>query len=303
MKKILITGGTTFVSKYAARYFVEHDYEVFVLNRNSKPQIKGVNLIIGDRHYLGDKLKGIYFDVIVDITVYDSKDIIDLFDALDSFEQYIMISSSAVYPEYGIQPFKEESEKNVNKFWGKYGTDKIAAEQSLLEKVPNAYILRPPYLYGPMNNIYREAFVFDCAREDRKFYIPKDGNMKLQFLYIEDLCRLMEIIIRTRPSEHIMNVGNTQAVSIKEWVTMCYKCFDKTPVFINVNEEIEQRNYFSFYDYEYYLDVQKQQEIYPNTISLEEGLKKSVKWYLANENDVNKKPFFKYIDENLVLIF
>ena len=43
MKKILITGGTTFVSKYAAKYFVEADYEVYVLNRNSKSQVEGFN--------------------------------------------------------------------------------------------------------------------------------------------------------------------------------------------------------------------------------------------------------------------
>ena len=56
MKKILITGGTTFVSKYAAQYFSEHNYEVYVLNRNTKPQIQGVTLIEGDRHELGDAL-------------------------------------------------------------------------------------------------------------------------------------------------------------------------------------------------------------------------------------------------------
>ena len=56
-----------------------------------------------------------------------------------------MISSSAVYPEYGVQPFLEESEKAANIFWGTYGTDKIAAEKALLERVKDAYILRPPY--------------------------------------------------------------------------------------------------------------------------------------------------------------
>lgn len=50
MKKILITGGTTFVSRYAAEYFVKQNYEVYVLNRNSRPQVKGAKLIEGDRH-------------------------------------------------------------------------------------------------------------------------------------------------------------------------------------------------------------------------------------------------------------
>ena len=219
MKKILVTGGTTFVSKYVAEYFVNVGYEVFVLNRNSKPQVQGVKLIEGDRHNLGGVLKDTFFDVVADITAYNDNDIIDFVRELGSFDQYIMISSSAVYPEYGVQPFLEESEKSENKFWGSYGTDKIAAEKALLERVKDAYILRPPYLYGPMNNVYREAFVFDCALADRKFYLPKDGSMKLQFFHVKDLCRLMEVIIKDKPQEHILNVGNVEAVSIKDWVT------------------------------------------------------------------------------------
>lgn len=300
MRKILITGGTTFVSKYAAEYFVAQGYEVYVLNRNSKPQVDGVTLIEADRHALDSQLKDIHFDVVADVTAYDAKDVMDLYDALGSFGTYLMISSSAVYPEYGVQPFTEESEKAVNRFWGKYGTDKIEAEHALLERVPDAYILRPPYLYGPMNNVYREAFVFDCAKADRSFYLPKDGEMKLQFFHVKDLCQLMEVIAETKPAEHILNVGNEQVISIKDWVRKCYACLNKVPNFVSVSEEIPQRNYFSFSDYEYNLDTQKQQEIYPETIPLEEGLQEAAEWYLAHENEVNKKPYFEFIDENLV---
>ena len=77
MKKILVTGGTTFVSKYVAEYFVNVGYEVFVLNRNSKPQVQGVKLIEGDRHNLGGVLKDTFFDVVADITAYNDNDIID----------------------------------------------------------------------------------------------------------------------------------------------------------------------------------------------------------------------------------
>ena len=299
MKKILVTGGTTFVSKYTAEYFVNRNYEVYVLNRNSKPQICGVKLIEGDRHHLGEVLKDIHFDVVADITAYTANDISDLYAAPGSYEQYIMISSSAVYPEYGIQPFSGDCEKAENKFWGTYGTDKYEAENALLEKVPDAYILRPPYLYGPMNNVYREAFVFDCAKMDRKFYLPKDGNMKLQFFHVRDLCNLMELIMNEKPEDHILNVGNVETVSIKDWVTKCYACLGKKPEFVNVYDDIEQRNFFSFYNYEYYLDVQRQNKIYTETISLDKGLKESAEWYLANETEVNKKPYFDYIDANI----
>ena len=54
MKKILVTGGTTFVSKFTAKYFADCGYDVYVLNRGTKEQVPGVTLIKCDRHDLGD---------------------------------------------------------------------------------------------------------------------------------------------------------------------------------------------------------------------------------------------------------
>ena len=300
MKKILITGGTTFVSKYSATYFVKHNYEVYVLNRNTKPQVSGVHLINSDRHHLGDILRNNFFDVILDITAYNQDDINDLLNSQIMFSQYIMISSSAVYQENNISPFKENSLKGLNKFWKDYGTNKIKAEEVLLKRVKDAYIIRPPYLYGPMNNIYREAFVFDCAKKDRIFYLPKNDNMKLQFFHIDDLCKVIEKIINEKPSFHIMNVGNKESVTIKEWVTKCYKIYGKKPNFITIKDKIEQRNYFCFYDYEYELDVSLQEILLSQTIDLDEGLKESSLWYEENEKEVIKKPYFTYIENNFL---
>jgi len=36
MKTVLVTGGTVFVSKYTADYFVKKGYDVYVLNRIAK---------------------------------------------------------------------------------------------------------------------------------------------------------------------------------------------------------------------------------------------------------------------------
>ena len=297
--KILVTGGTTFVSRFTASYFALRGYDVYVLNRGSKEQVNGVTLIKGDRHYPGSLLKDKKFDAVLDITAYTGADIKDLLDGLGNFGKYIFISSSAVYPETEMQPFTEESRLSVNKFWGKYGTDKIEAEKTLLARVPDAYILRPPYLYGPMNNLYREAFVFECADKDRKFYLPGDGSMKLHFFHVEDLCRLMEIIIKESPDEHILNVGNPEAVTIKQWVEDCYDCLGKKPEFVSVSSDIEQRKYFSFYNYEYLLDVSGMLKIMPDTKDFNEGLRESFRWYKDNRDDVRTKPFFEFIDANL----
>ncbi len=299
MKKILVTGGTVFVSRYIAEYYVKQGHEVYVLNRNTREQSEGVKLIQADRHELGDILKEYYFDVVID-TAYTARDVNLLLDALGDYEDYILISSSAVYPEYVTQPFLEDTTLAVNKYWGKYGTDKIEAEETLIKRNPAAYIIRPPYLYGPMNNVYREAFVFDCALADRKFYLPKNGDMKLQFFHIHDLCRFIDIFLTKRPEQRIYNVGNRDTISIKDWVKLCYDVVGKNVEFINVYEDIEQRSFFSFYNYEYYLDVSMQYELMPDVKPMKEGLKEAFEWYRNNMEKVNKKPFIEYIDNNLV---
>ncbi len=298
-KKILVTGGTVFVSRFIAEYYVAKGCEVYVLNRNNRTQSDGVKLICADRNDLGDTLRPYHFDAVIDVAAYTGEEINCLLDALGSFGEYVFISSSAVYPEYAPQPFTEETELAVNKFWGKYGTDKIDAEAVLMQGNPDAYILRPPYLYGPMNNVYREAFAFDCAMQGRKFYLAKDGDMKLQFFHVEDLCRFIDVILEKKPAQHIFNVGNKETVSIYEWVKMCYDIAGKPLETVNVYEDIEQRNYFSFYNYEYYLDVTKQCELMPETKPLKDGLKEAYDWYVNNPDKVNKKPFMEYIDTNL----
>ncbi len=297
MRNILVTGGTVFVSRYIAEYYVNQGERVYVLNRNTRPQSANTILIEADRHALGDKLKEYKFDVVIDVAAYNAADITSLCNALGDFDEYIMISSSAVYPESNVQPFTEEQQLGANKFWGNYGTDKIAAEKELQRLVPNAYILRPPYLYGQMNNVYREAFVFDCAMKKRKFYLPEKGEMKLQFFHVEDLCRLIDAILEKKPEQKIFNVGNPDTVTIKEWVELCYEAAGASCEMVNVFEEINQREYFSFYNYEYRLDVTKQQQLLPKVKKLKEGLAESYHWYKENADKVMKKPYIDFIDK------
>lgn len=299
MKNVLVTGGTVFVSRYAAEYYAKKGFRVFVLNRNNRPQSDQVTLIEADRHKLGDELKNYNFDVILDMTAYSADDVIGLLDAVNDCGEYILLSSGAVYPEDCSLPFHESEKVKTNKFWGAYGTGKIGAEQALLKRKPDAYIVRPPYLYGPMNNVYREAFVFECALNDRKFYLPKDGEMKLQFFYIDDLCRFMDIILEQKPDEHIFNVGNKETVSVRDWVGLCYEAAGKNPEFVCVYNDEDQRKYFSFYDYAYCLDVSRQEKYMPMLKRFEEGISESFAWYLDHAELVNRKPYIEYIDANL----
>ncbi|MDE5765826.1 MAG: NAD-dependent epimerase/dehydratase family protein [Clostridia bacterium] len=295
--KILVTGGTVFVSKFIAEYFSANGHEVYVLNRNTKPQLPSVKLIQCDRKAIDGRLKGLHFDAVIDVTAYTEEDINSLLDNLESFDNYVMISSSAVYPETLALPFKESDTRGANKFWGDYGTNKISAENALIRRVPTAYIIRPPYLYGEYNNVYREAFVFDCAERGATFYLPKDGAMPLQFFHVGDLCRFIEIILAHKPARKIFNVGNPP-VTVKEWVEQCYRAAGKAPQFKYVAAGTEQRNYFPFYDYGYVLDVTEQNKLLPELLPIAEGLKRAYDWYKENRDSVKAKDYLQYIQRH-----
>ena len=150
------------------------------------------------------------------------------------------------------------------------------------------------------NNIYREAFVFDCAMSDRPFYIPQNGEMHLKFFSVNDLCRFIDIILNKHPENHIFNVGNKESISVKNWVELCYKIAGKKAKLISVDQAVFQRDYFCFYNYEYYLDVSRQCKLMPNTVSLEETLKEEFEWYKYNTDSIYRKnPYINFIENNL----
>lgn len=105
---------------------------------------------------------------------------------------------------------------------------------------------------------------------------------------MKDLCRFIDILLNKKPSQHIYNVGNKEAVSIRDWVRFCYHVTGNEVEFVNVYDDIEQRNYFSFYDYEYYLDVSKQYKLMEETISLDEDIKEAFEWYRNHSDQVKK---------------
>ncbi len=61
---------------------------------------------------------------------------------------------------------------------------------------------------------------------------------------------------------------------------------------------LKNRKYFSFYNYEYSLDVSKQAELLSEPKDLFEGLKESYEWFKNNPNEVIKKDYIDYIQQN-----
>lgn len=122
--------------------------------------------------------------------------------------------------------------------------------------------------------------------------------MKLQFFHVEDLCKIIEKILKTHPKEQILNVGNTELVDINTFVELCYKVVGTPLEKVYVTNHDNQRDYFSFYNYEYALDVSRQNDLLPEQKNLFKGLKESYDWFKDNPDEVVKKDYIKFIKQN-----
>lgn len=304
--KILVFGGSIFVSWYIVKRLSEEGNEVITLNRGSRKGIHGnkVKEVYADRHdfeELNKALADVDFDYVIDVSAYTEEDIKLSYEAVKGrkIRGYIFISSSAVYKESEILPIKESFDTGWNLYWGNYGINKLKAEEFLQFKFEeNGFpfiIVRPPYLYGEGNDIYREGFIFDRLREGKPIIIPYQGKTLMHFMHIEDLYRTIEKIIEKEIKGEIFNVGNSEGLTLKGWVNQCIEVYGKEVEVLNfeyIRYGYHCRDFFPFYDYQYYLATEKVNQIYKPQITMQEGLMRALKWYLSNEDKVTKRSHY-----------
>ncbi len=294
MKSILVMGGTTFVSRCLAKYLINQGYDVDILTRGLKIIDYGgfKNHLICDRKSQNELQKVLYgkqYEFIFDISAYKKEDVEILLASIDrsSLKKYIFCSSGAVYTE--TNDFVNESfEKGDNPNWGNYGTDKKEAEDFIINSKIPYIIFRPTYIYGENNNLYREAYFFDRIKESKVIPMPYGNNTVTQFIHIEDLVKVFESAMFNEKVGRIYNVTNPNIISFEELILTCGKVLGIDPIIKRIDTmkiKLDTRTYFPFRDVTYLLNTEKliNDDLHNPTISLEEGLRKTYKWYINNK--------------------
>lgn len=310
MEKVLVLGGTYFVGYAITKKLLQEGYDVYLLNRGTKNhdlEVKELCVDRRDKEALKNILEKEKFSYVVDVSGLNKEDVENAYYALKHMElkNYVFISSSAVYEPSGIIPIKEDFNRGHNLFWGQYGIDKIEAENFLREKFENENFkfvsLRPPYIYGEKNYVYRESYIFDRTKMKRPIIVPK-GNTLIQFSHVEDVANAVITLLKY-PTGESYNIGDSYGINFKMWAEKCMEAIgEKTEIIEFENEKYgyNSREFFPFYDYQYVLDTKKLDEIYKSQISLEEGLKKSYEWYKNNEDKVMKKPQLLITEDEII---
>jgi nucleoside-diphosphate-sugar epimerase len=297
--KILVMGGTEFVSSSLTKYLIAKGYIVDIFTRGIKPiKYDGIRKHLkGDRKSIEDlkvSISSERYDYIFDISAYVKEDVQKLIAILnkDNLKRYVFCSSGSVYvPSDEI--VTEEFTRGENANWGSYGLDKKKVEDYLLrlwedEKFP-VTILRPTYIYGEGNNLYRETYLFDRLTKGLDVPIP-NGNEETQFVYISDLVKVFESAIHAdKTVGKAYNVTHSQILTWQQLVETTMKVVNRKVNIKKVDsEKVNVREYFPFRNVTYLLDTKKAEKdgLYIPEVDLLEGLELAYKWYCNTKPEV-----------------
>ncbi|MGH9558489.1 MAG: NAD-dependent epimerase/dehydratase family protein, partial [Bryobacteraceae bacterium] len=163
--------------------------------------------------------------------------------------------------------------------------------------------MRPPYIYGPGNPYYREAYFWDRLRANRAIVLPGDGRRLMQFIYVKDLVRAMLVAMdEPNAAGHGFNIANSRPLSQTEAVEAFAKACNKPVKFVRIPRGYIQRMgghqmgpklYFGFYfDMPPITQVtaKAQRVLKFKATDFLAGLKETYRWYLRH-NDFPKQDY------------
>jgi nucleoside-diphosphate-sugar epimerase len=153
--------------------------------------------------------------------------------------------------------------------------------------------LRPPYVYGAGNRMYREAFFWDRLRAGRVIVIPGDGRRLMQFIYVKDLVRAgIKAMEEPNAVGHAFNIANARPLAQSEVVEAFAKAAKKPAKLVRIPREYILRAgghpmgpklYFGFY-YDMppitQVTAKAQRVLKFKPTDFETGLKETYRWYL-----------------------
>src|SRR5512144_2920803 len=202
--RVLVMGGTEFISLHLLRALQAGGHDVTVFNRGRQPERlpAGVTLIPGDRKDhagLRERLAGRRFDAVYDVAYAPTlgEDVAALVDALAGAPHVIFVSTCRVYDHALPIPYSEATPRGL--YWGDYARHKIGGEDVLLERHRRTglpvTIVRPTHVMGPLNTRNNETFFMDRISRGRLVLVPGHGGWLRQFGHVEDLAIAMAAML------------------------------------------------------------------------------------------------------------
>jgi nucleoside-diphosphate-sugar epimerase len=303
----LVIGGTLFIGRALVKELLHAGHEVAVLHRKNRHNFgKKVANIMADRNdpeAVKQALAGKNFDVVYD-NVYDwdrgttAAQVEATARACgNDLHRYIFMSSVGAYGD-GLNHHEGDA-LAPDDHHDSYVRNKAMSERALFRMHQRngfpVVTLRPPFIYGPGNPFYREAFFWERLREGRPIILPGDGRRLMQFVHIKDLvAAALKVMDVPDIQGHAFNIANPRPLTQVEAVELFARAAGKEPTFVRLPRErilrsgghpMGPRLYFGIY-----FDlpaitvvVNKAQRVLKfKPVDFLSGLKETYRWYVRH---------------------
>ncbi len=311
--QILLAGGAGFVGSHLADALLNKGYEVLVIDNLEKGSIINIQHNIGKHGFKFIKSDIMEItelkekpDVIVNLIAskiprYSSgyitltknieveRHLLELSRKYNS--RHILISTSDVYGKSTDFPLREDGDlvlgPSTSRRWC-YAVSKIYNEHLSLSYMDEfgvyVTILRYFGIYGPRQHLNwwggPVGVFIDALYNGNKVEIHGTGKQKRSFIYIDDVVKAtVKVIESSNLNGEIINIGTEEEISILELARKIALLMDKQAEFKFVPYENFSKNYED--PQRRVGDIKKAQKFlgFKPEITLEEGLKKTIKWY------------------------
>jgi nucleoside-diphosphate-sugar epimerase len=320
-KKYLVTGGTGFIGSALVKRLVKDGYQVRVLDNNIRGATERLKEVIDKIEFIeGDirdaklvekaceDVEGVihlayingteYFysmpELVLDVGI---KGMINVIDACikHKIKELVLASSSEAYQTPPEVPTTEEVRLVVPDVLNprySYGSGKIICEVMAInygrKYFDKVLIFRPHNVYGPdmgWEHVIPQ-FVLrmkECAQKVGsgklvKFPIQGTGKEKRAFVYIDDFTDGLMNVIEKGKHLGIYNIGTMEEVAIENVAVEIGKYFGKKVEIIAKDKMKGGTNRRC-------PDISKLKKLgYKPSVSLQEGIEKTAKWYDANSH-------------------
>lgn len=250
--RVLVIGGTGFLSSAIVKEIQAAGHEVSIFTRGQRPTPEGVTSIAGDRKdYATFKatLSRHSFDAVIDCIGYvpqDAQSDVETFGG--RVGHFIFISTDFVY---GGEPRRLPLKEDVTptEAYNDYGRNKVRCERILLQAWQDAQfpvtILRPPHIMGAGAHLGtgswrgRDPMLMDSLRHGAPVIVLDGGMLLIQPVVHTDVGRACAAALgKNQTFGQVYNMAGNEVVTTKEYYQIVGECIGCPVQFVSLPSSV-----------------------------------------------------------------